>query len=196
MWLFLAAAVHIVPAHSAETAPKPDGEKAASKSYVLVPNDVVSIHVYQEEDLTTEARVSKEGTIPMALLGSVKVGGLTVEEARQAIEGMLAKDYLVSPQVILTVKDYSKRSFVILGQVQKPGTYQIANEESLNLLQAIAVAGGYTRLGSPSKITVQRTVNGEQKIYKLDAGAMAKDKDAKPFEILPEDVITVGERLI
>ena len=63
-------------------------------------------------------------------------------------------------------------------------------------LQAIAMAGGYTRLGAPWKVTVQRTVDGQQKIFKLDADAMARDKDGKPFQILPEDTITVGQRRI
>jgi hypothetical protein len=69
-------------------------------------------------------------------------------------------------------------------------------EESINLLQAISMAGGYTRIGAPWKITLQRTVNEEQKIFKLDADAMSKDKKSKPFEILPDDSITVGEKII
>ena len=64
------------------------------------------------------------------------------------------------------------------------------------LLQAIATAGGYTRIASARKITVQRTVGTENQLIKLDAEALALDKDKKPFEILPDDVIVIGEKWI
>jgi len=59
---------------------------------------------------------------------------------------MLAKDYLVNPQVNLTVMEYSKRRFIVLGQVQRPGAYDMPDRDSVRLLQAIGMAGGYTRI--------------------------------------------------
>jgi polysaccharide export outer membrane protein len=70
------------------------------------------------------------------------------------------------------------------------------SDESVSLLQAIATAGGYTRIGNPRRITVQRTVGSENKLIKLDAEAMAENKKEKPFVILPDDVIVVGEKWI
>jgi protein involved in polysaccharide export with SLBB domain len=61
-------------------------------------------------------------------------------------------------------------------------------------MEAIAMSGGYTRLGAPSKVSVRRIENGSPKIYNIDAGEMSKDPTKKPFEILPDDIITVGER--
>ena len=169
---------------------------AASPQYVLRAGDVVQVKVYQEEDLTSVSRIGTDGTIAMPLLGSVKVISNTVDEASTIIRDLLAKDYLVNPQVSLNVTEFAKRRFTVLGQVQKPGTYDMPTDESVSLLQAIATAGGYTRIGNPRRITVQRTVDKVNTQIKLDAEAMAADKKQKPFVIQPDDVITVGEKWI
>lgn len=164
--------------------------------YLLSPNDVIQVKIYQEDDLETRGRVAQDGSLTLPLVGVIKIGGKSVEQAHTMIEDLYRKDYLVNPQVSVIILEYSKRSFTVLGQVQKPGAYEIPNEQSIDLLRAIAMAGGYTRIGNPSKITLQRKVDGETKIFKLDAEAMAKEKNAKPFEILPEDTVTVGEKFI
>ena len=164
--------------------------------YHLSPGDVVALKVFQEDDLSVRVPVTRNGTVSLPLLGSVKIVGMTVEEAAALITGLLDKDYIVKPQVNLSVAEFAKRRFTVLGHVNRPGPYEFGGDEDLNLLQAIAMAGGYTRLGAPWKVTVQRTVDGQQKIFKLDADAMARDKDGKPFQILPEDTITVGQRRI
>jgi len=180
-----------------EPAGPADGAKQASRLYVIKPNDVIEVRVYQEDDLTTRSRVARDGSFTMPLLGTIKIGSNTVEQAINHIRDLLAKDYLVNPQVSLTVIEYAKKRFTVLGQVNRPGTYDMPSDEPTNLLQAIATAGGYTRIGNPKKITVQRMVGEEKKVFRLDADAMAKEKGgAKPFEIQPDDVITVGEKWI
>jgi polysaccharide export outer membrane protein len=168
----------------------------ASPQYILRPGDVVQVKVYQEEDLTSVSRIGKEGTITVPLLGSVKVISNSLAEATVVIHDLLAKDYLVNPQVSLNVTEFAKRRFTVLGQVQKPGTYDMPTDESVSLLQAIATAGGYTRIGNPRRITVQRTVDKANTLLKLDAEAMANDKQQQPFTVLPDDVIIVGEKWI
>ncbi len=166
------------------------------KVYILAANDVIDVKVFQEDDLQIKGRVAQDGTLTLPLIGVVKVGGKSVEQAAQAIQELYGKDYLVHPQVSVTILEYAKRNFTVLGQVQRPGSYEIPNEQSIDLLRAVAIAGGYTRIGNPSKIVVQRKVGDETKIFKLDAEAMAKDKNARVFEILPEDVVTVGEKFL
>lgn len=179
------------PATPAETG------RQASRLYVIKPNDVIEVRVYQEDDLATKSRVARDGSFTMPLLGTIKIGSNTVEQAIGHIRELLAKDYLVNPQVSLTVVEFAKKRFTVLGQVNRPGTYDMPSDEPTNLLQAIATAGGYTRIGNPRKISVQRMVGDEKKVFKLDAEAMAKEKGgAKPFEIQPDDVITVGEKWI
>jgi polysaccharide export outer membrane protein len=173
--------------------PVPDGQVATN---VLTTGDVVELRVYQEDDLNLpRAVITRDGTITHPLLGPLEIAGKTIEQAREMIRDILAKDYLVTPRVSLTIVEYARRSFTILGHVVRPGPYDIPRNESPGLLQAIAIAGGYTRLGSPSRVTVQRIVNGEKQIYKLDAEALAKDRNAKPFPVLPGDIIEVGEKV-
>jgi protein involved in polysaccharide export with SLBB domain len=63
------------------------------------------------------------------------------------------------------------------------------------LIQAIGVAGGYSRLAAPSRVTVKRVTDGREAVFKLDAKRMASDSITKAFEIAPGDIITIGERL-
>jgi polysaccharide export outer membrane protein len=165
----------------------------ATRAYVLSPCDVVLVKVYQEDDLETKMRIGKDGTSSFPLIGVVVLGGKTVEEAAATIRDALAKDFLVNPQVSVAVIDYAKRRFTVLGQVQKPGTYEIPNEESVSLLQAVAMAGGYTRLASKSNVSVSRIVAGQRTSFNLDGNSNAKG--GRPFEILPDDTITIGERI-
>jgi protein involved in polysaccharide export with SLBB domain len=202
--LCLLAGLWFAPAAGAQSPNSPSGKSAKAdaaelktpKVYVLRPDDTVQVTVYQEEDMGAKARLEKDGTILLPLLGKIQIGGKNLEDASKAIRELLGKDYLVNPQVSVSIVEYGKRRFTVLGQVQRPGSYEMPSEEPMNLLQAIAVAGGYTRIGAPTKVTVQRRVNDETKTFKLDAEAMSKDQNAKPFEIQPDDTITVGERLI
>ncbi len=184
--------------NSSATATNSAGQpgRPADKSYRLSYNDVILMRVYQEDDLTTRATVARDGMVSLPLLGSVKLAGKTLDEATAWITELLDREYLVKPQVGLSVVEYGKRRFTVMGQVQRPGPYDFSADEELTLIQAIAMAGGYTRIGAPWKITLQRTVEGEQTIFKLDAEAMAKDRNGKPFLIRPDDTITVGEKRI
>lgn len=159
----------------------------------MSPNDLVEVKVFQEPDLDSKVRVSKDGTVTLPLIGSVRFAGRTVDEATAIVRDTLDRRFIVNPQVNLTVVDYAKRRFTVMGEVQKPGSFEIPNEENVNLLQAIALAGGYTRIGEPTKVTVVRVEGGQRVVHKLNAKAMARDQKSKPFEIQAEDTITVGE---
>lgn len=169
--------------------------KIERQTYIITANDVVWLKVYQEEDLETKAKVDRNGVITVPLLGPVVISGKSVEEASKTIRDMLDKRFIVNPQVSLTVVEYSKRKFTMLGQVQRTGVYEFGGDEKVTLLQAIALSGGFTRLAAQSKVTVQRLEHGEVKIFKLNAEEVMKNPRAKPFEVLPDDTITVGSRI-
>jgi polysaccharide export outer membrane protein len=150
--------------------------------------------VYGEDDLSVKTIIDKNGMVMLPLLGQVKISALTVAEATARIQQLYNKDYLVNPQVNLIIEHFAERRFSVLGEVQHPGNFDFPQNEPVNLLEAIAMSGGYTRLGAPAKVSVRRLENGAPKIYHLNAAAIAEDASKAPFAILPDDVITVGER--
>jgi polysaccharide export outer membrane protein len=186
-----AAETNATPSATAATsASAPQG----TQSYRLTANDLVRVRVFQEDDLTTELRLGKDGSATFPLLGVINLAGKTVEEAAASLREALGKDYLVNPQVTLTVVEYAKRRFTVLGQVQKPGSYELPSEESVTLLQAIAMAGGFTRLAVQGKVTVTRTMGGRKTLV-VDVKSNANDPSTKQFDIQPDDTIIVAERV-
>ena len=165
-----------------------------ASNYRLSANDSVHIKVFQEDDLDVTVRISRDGTIQFPLIGSARIGGCTVQDAGQMLEAAL-REYLVRPQVSIRVTEYSKRRFTVLGQVMKPGAYDMPEDLSLNLLEAIGMAGGYTRIANATKIILKRRVSGAETIYKLNGKAMATEGE-KRFDIQPGDTILVGESIL
>ncbi|MGB8465697.1 MAG: polysaccharide biosynthesis/export family protein [Terrimicrobiaceae bacterium] len=163
-------------------------------TYLIRRDDTVNVKVFQEDDLLTDARVSAAGSIRMPLIGDVVIAGKSPDAAARSIQDALAKTFLVDPQVSLTVTGYAKRSFTVLGEVQKPGVYDIPDLQEISLLTAIGYGNGFTKMADPSNIRVKRIVDGKWVIYKLNGKRMATDSSA--FVIRPDDVIVVGERLL
>lgn len=183
------------PAYAPTPQQLADNPPAQPPNYRLQTNDLIQVKVFQEDDLAITTRIAADGTIAFPLIGRVKVGGLSVAEAGRTIRDLLEKDYLVKPQVSLSLLEYTRQRFTVLGQVQKPGTFDYPVEQALNLLEAIGYAGGYTRIGEPKKVTVKRVTDGREVIYKLNAKDMAKGLRSKIFQILPGDVVSVDESL-
>jgi polysaccharide export outer membrane protein len=164
------------------------------KSYVLAANDLIIVEVFQEDELKAERRIAEDGTISLPLIERVNVAGQTVDQATLLIRQKLAKDYLVNPQVTVTVREPRKKRFTILGEVQKPNAYEVSAAETITLLQAIGLAGGKTGKGNLSKVMVSRPSKVGNDIFKLDVNAMSREEHAGQFEIKDGDTIVVGER--
>ncbi|HEY3853268.1 MAG TPA: polysaccharide biosynthesis/export family protein [Verrucomicrobiae bacterium] len=178
----------------ADSAPSLASAVPVDSERALSANDVIAVTVYGEEDLTAKTIIDKNGMVMLQLLGQVKLSGLTVKDATTKIQQLYDKDYLVNPQVNVIVEQFAARRFSVLGQVNKPGSIDFPQNESVNLLEAIAMAGGYTRLGAPSKVRVRRQENGVEKTINLNAEEMSKNSKKKNFEVLPDDIIYVDER--
>ena len=168
---------------------------ATSLDYKICPADILNISVFQEDDLKSMLRVSNEGTIDFPLIGMLPVAGLSPQEAARALEHRLAPGYLTNPQVTVTVMEFSKRRFTVLGEVQKPGSYDMPDQQDVTVLQAIGMAGGYTRIANPGKVTLMRKTEGKQRTFQLNAKRMASGHTESAFPVLPGDVITVAESL-
>ncbi len=165
------------------------------EGYRLQNNDNIIITVFQEEDLLTQSRISKNGTINFPLLGTVTLEGLTLPQAAEKIRAALDKDYIVGPKVTLTIMEYAKRRVTVLGQVNKPGSIEMPDEGDMDLLSAIAMAEGYTKIADPGKITIRRLVDGKDTILRVNAKRLASDKETRPFILQPNDTISVAESI-
>lgn len=166
--------------------------QAIPPSYKIGIGDVIAINVYQEDDLCCSARVAEGGLIPLPLIGNVKVGGMSVSEATSVITGKLRDGYLVNPVVSISMVEQSKLTCTILGQVAKPGSVELPANGSSTLLEAIGLAGGFTRTASPNRITVKRKSGA---IEKVSVKEQTTSENGPVFLIFPGDVITVPESI-
>jgi protein involved in polysaccharide export with SLBB domain len=183
---------------TAASAPSTTGAAAAntpSGSYLLQSNDLIRITVFQEDDMATQARISKSGYVTFPLLGAVLLRGKSVDDATADIRRRLDKDYIINPHVTLTVMEYAKQWVTVLGEVQKPGQIEIPPEGGLDLLGAIALAGGYTRVANPARVIVRRVVDGHDVILRVNAKELARDVQVKQFLVRPGDRISIAESI-
>ena len=167
----------------------------SQSSHVLVPGEFIQIKVFQEPDLDTSVRIPGDGHVNFPLIGELALAGQSVQQATRVIQDRLQARFLVNPQVSIAVLESAKRLFTVLGQVQRPGTYRFPEQQELDLLQIIGIAGGYTRLADPGRIIIKRRIDGSEKIFRLDGKRLARGESGEPFSIRTGDVITVGERL-
>ena len=171
----------------------PGASAELGSNYRIQPNDVVEVRVFQEDDLNTVAKVNADGKIALPLVGSVTIAGKTIEQAIGVIQAAYRNGYLVNPQISILVNDYGRQFFTVLGQVARPGSYSFDGTKSISLLEAIGLAGGYTRIANPGRITIERKQGGKSVIIPVDARRSAKSKDLVTVEVKAGDIITVGE---
>src|SRR3989454_496328 len=165
-------------------------DEAAEGDHKIAPLDIIMVDVVGEKDLSKELRVSTSGTITFPFLGSVEVKGKTPAEVENLLKEKLGKDYLVDPQVIVTVKEYRTRTVSVIGQVNKPGVIALPSEQKVEILEAIAQAGDLTKAANKSRIEVNR----KGKTYKFTLDDLKKESRAeKKFWLEPGDVIYVHE---
>lgn len=190
-----AALAQAAPGRSAGGEQASSGGSANSESYRLAANDLVYIKVFEDDDLNSTLRISETGEVIFPLIGAVKIGGLSVHAATRTIRDLLDARFLVNPQVSVTVLGYANRNVTVLGQVQRPGAFSMKDQGTIDLLRAIGLAGGFTRLANASKVTVKRTVSGREVVTVVDAKRLSADINTQPFTVLPGDTITVSERV-
>ncbi len=172
--------------------PGGSGLGAASGDYVLKAGDTVEMVIFHEPDLSIRSRLGKDGMVQLPLLGEIKLQGLTIRAATALLRNKYNADYIVDPQIYLNIAAFNSRKFNIIGQVQRPGTYEFSGGEDLGLLEAIAMAGGFTRIADRGHIIVKRKEGDSFRTLKVNAKKIAGDgKDKFPIE--PGDVINVGE---
>lgn len=142
----------------------------------LVPGDSIRLTIFENPDLTTEARISARGSIRFPLIGTIQLGGLTPTEASELVAGKLREGHFIhNPQVNLMVVQGQARQVSVLGQVSRPGRYPI-DEAGANLTAILALAGGVTPAGDDI-VTVIRTSDGHTQKIDIDTHKMYRVGD-------------------
>jgi polysaccharide biosynthesis/export protein len=166
-------------------------------NYILKPSDVIQVEIYQEKDLGKSVRVEGDGTVALALVGKIKVAGMTVAEAQSLITDLYNRDYLVDPQISVLVVSFSPKVVLILGSVGRPGVVQIPPDRDLTLTEAIAGVSGISRLGNPKLVTIKRVdENGRARQMEINFSKIVTDPDMKDVILKEGDTIWVPERII
>ncbi|MDC0324474.1 SLBB domain-containing protein [Akkermansiaceae bacterium] len=147
-------------------------EKLATDSglrdtYLLRPNDVIELSVYEEPDLAKTATILKTGEASFPLIGSVDLTGLSLGEASEKIRALYAADYIRYPRVNLSVSEYAVDFVNVIGMVASPGKVPIPQFSQLDLRGALANAGGLTPLADREKI-IFKSAAGVSKEFSYD----------------------------
>jgi protein involved in polysaccharide export with SLBB domain len=171
---------------------------SAPEGYQLNANDSIGVEVFGEDDLKTVVRLNGEGMVSLPLIGPVNLRGLTLSQATNRVTELYARDYLVNPKLNVVLVGYAKRRFTVLGQVSRPGSYEMPDSSpgGIDLLEAVAMAGGYTRIAAPERVSVRRRVNGREEVLRVNAKRLERgDARVGNFQVMPGDTITVAESI-
>jgi polysaccharide export outer membrane protein len=132
--------------------------------------------------------VRLDGKITFPLLNDVQAAGLTPLMVKDLIESGL-KNYVTSPVVTVTVTEPESKKFYILGEIGRTGEYPIV--KNLSVLQAFALAGGFTEWAAKDEILLIRIEKGKKKVYKIDYKDMAKGKNLDQDILIKTDDIII-----
>ncbi len=177
----------------------PDG----STAYRVGPGDVLEIDVYDDPDLSGLATVQHAGDISFPLLGDITINGMTVKEVQETLVELLAKDYLVDPQVIVRVKEYRSQWVTLIGEVVRPGKFYL--QGSKTMLDLLTEAGGFTSRASgevivsrldqqqPSLFMTEDNGDGAEsavRIFLTPDQPPSEQKEALSFLLRSGDIVT------
>lgn len=179
--LLLAVAGPAGPGLAGNAAAAEGQDPATAATYRLSPGDILRIQVFEHPDVSGQYEIDGSGSITFPLLGRVPAKGQSVTELKTELATALDRDYLVDPRVSVEVLNF--RPFFILGQVNKPGSYPFRS--GLDIRQAVALAGGYTRRARSSSMTILRTIESQRQ--ELEA--------TEDTPLLPGDTIEISRRL-
>lgn len=175
-------------AAAADVLKPPAGAIPGTAEYRLGAEDMIDVFVWKEPELTTTVVIRPDGRISLPLAGELEASGKTAAELQQEITAKLSK-YVVQPTVNVMVKQVNSLKISVLGEVRKPDVYRIKNR--VTVLDAIAMAGGFTDLARPNKVVVLRnTPSGPQRI-KINIKQLVADDSGAPFFLQAMDTVYV-----
>jgi len=159
------------------------------QDYKIGAGDVFKIDVWKEPELSLEASVVRiDGKITFPLLDDIQASGLTTMELKGVIEKRLS-DFVEAPQVTVTLINPGSQRYYILGEVNSTGEYPI--EKKLTILQAFAIAKGFTEWASKKEIILFRRENGQERIIRVNYKDITKGDFSNNVFIQADDTIVV-----
>jgi len=165
-------------------------QEEVKDTYFIGSGDILEITTWKEEDFSrAEILVRLDGMITFPLINDIQAKGQTPMQVKQDIEKKL-KDYVENPIVTVTVRTSGSKRFYILGEVVNTGEYPLV--KGLTVLQAFALAGGFTEWASKKEIILMRNEDGQEKIFRVNYKDIIKGKDfSQNIKIQPDDTIIV-----
>jgi polysaccharide export outer membrane protein len=155
------------------------GIASAQSRDTLGEGDSIRVTVFQNPDLTTDGRISEQGTVTFPMIGEVAIAGLTPAAAEKRIAQMLEQGkFVLKPQVNLSVTRIRSRQVTVLGQVTRPGRYPLEDPTS-GVTDILALAGGVVPTGDENVIVVVSR-DGKNRRVDVNVPGMVKNGDFAP----------------
>lgn len=148
---------------------------AENSQYLLGDGDVVKITVYDHADLETTVRINSNGTFLFPLIGEVDVEGITVTQVSERLGNQLADGYIINPQVTVFVEEFRSKKAIIMGQVEKPGLYELRG--STTLLELISKAGGLKKEAGTTVMIKRKIDEGAGGVVTVDLTKLIEEGD-------------------
>lgn len=186
--LLLCSVLGEVPPAEGQAPPGPAG--AVDEDYRIGPEDVLTIVVWKNETLSRQVTVRPDGKISLPLVNDVQATGRTAMELREDLTRKLTA-FMPPPEVSVIVTEVRSYHISVLGEVDKPGRYDLRSRTTV--LEAIALAGGFKDFASTTKIVVLRQVGKTMRRipFNYKRVAAAAGGEAENFEVQPNDIILV-----
>ena len=134
------------------------GGPALAQDYAIGPRDVLGVTVWGQADLSKDYPVDQDGTIAFPLIGRVQAAGLNTSRLAARLAELLEKDYLVNPQVSVSVKEYLSQKVQVLGEAEKPGMFYLTGPTTL--LEVLSKAGGLAKTAGKQLVLVRHGAGG------------------------------------
>ena len=153
----------------------PTATTSSQLGYRLQPGDIVTISVWKEKDLETEALVRPDGGLSFPLVGDVAAAGHTLRQVRDVLAQRL-KPYIPDPVVTVAIKEIGGDHVYVLGRVNRPGEYPF--NRPIDVMQALSLAGGTTPFAALNHIVIlHRDGSGEQHAMRFHYADVAHGRD-------------------
>ena len=171
-----------------------EANRASSRDFFLGPEDVIEVTVWRNQDLSRVTVVRPDGMISLPLIGDVKASGATASQVAERIAKRLT-EFKENPSVSVIVKEVNSYMIYVMGEVMKPGKYQLKSYATV--LQGVSLAGGFTPFASKSKMVVVRMVrsnNGDEHQVKIPAAyddLISGKSQVGNFSLMSGDTIVV-----